>query len=439
MQMFGRRVVRDATDILAIDPESSEDISHHGIKGQKWGVRRYQNPDGSLTQEGYIHYAKQNMKKAKARNLDKWGKDPNHNVLYIIGTSGSGKSTTAKGLASNDDSIIHLDTLLEKEAHKSPSFNKDFEHFLRNKGVDIDKARDATIDKKERWKAIDDIGNHVESYGRDCYNRGKRVIIEGAQMGDDTMFPDKNYFKDKPTITMKNNYIRNSIRASRRDGDKLIDTAKTVLDPKRKNWYNYINKNIDKINNLSHSTLFGNRTYLAHHGIKGQQWGVQNGPPYPLKPTATNISDKTYSKINELYKSMPLSDRRLIDPDISDEPQDYFSSPEYYKNNTAFNSVSDHGFVIAEKIPKEQNIDGTNGVEIGIGVTKKGRGIGTGLTKNLVDWFDNQNIYDVMWWPVDKQNIGSIRIAEKNGFIKDPLGSNYIYAKEHAKTKLGIV
>lgn len=27
-------------------------LEHHGIKGQKWGVRRYQNPDGSLTEEG---------------------------------------------------------------------------------------------------------------------------------------------------------------------------------------------------------------------------------------------------------------------------------------------------------------------------------------------------------------------------------------------------
>ena len=27
-------------------------LAHHGIKGQKWGVRRYQNKDGSLTPEG---------------------------------------------------------------------------------------------------------------------------------------------------------------------------------------------------------------------------------------------------------------------------------------------------------------------------------------------------------------------------------------------------
>lgn len=27
-------------------------LAHHGIKGQKWGVRRYQNADGTLTAEG---------------------------------------------------------------------------------------------------------------------------------------------------------------------------------------------------------------------------------------------------------------------------------------------------------------------------------------------------------------------------------------------------
>lgn len=31
-------------------------IAHHGIKGQKWGVRKYQNSDGSLTALGRAHY-----------------------------------------------------------------------------------------------------------------------------------------------------------------------------------------------------------------------------------------------------------------------------------------------------------------------------------------------------------------------------------------------
>jgi len=32
---------------------------------------------------------------------------------------------------------------------------------------------------------------------------------------------------------------------------------------------------------------------LYHHGIAGQKWGVQNGPPYPLKET---IHDKIVKK-----------------------------------------------------------------------------------------------------------------------------------------------
>ena len=32
-------------------------LTHHGIKGQKWGVRRFENEDGSLTPAGKARYA----------------------------------------------------------------------------------------------------------------------------------------------------------------------------------------------------------------------------------------------------------------------------------------------------------------------------------------------------------------------------------------------
>ena len=32
------------------------ELYHSGVKGQKWGLRRYQNEDGSLTEEGRRHY-----------------------------------------------------------------------------------------------------------------------------------------------------------------------------------------------------------------------------------------------------------------------------------------------------------------------------------------------------------------------------------------------
>lgn len=47
---------------------SENELYHHGIKRMKWGVRRYQNPDGSLTLAGQKRLLKVDQKWAKKKS-----------------------------------------------------------------------------------------------------------------------------------------------------------------------------------------------------------------------------------------------------------------------------------------------------------------------------------------------------------------------------------
>lgn len=46
-------------------------LAHHGILGQKWGVRRFENEDGTLTNAGKKRYRKEHLKEYVA-STDKY-------------------------------------------------------------------------------------------------------------------------------------------------------------------------------------------------------------------------------------------------------------------------------------------------------------------------------------------------------------------------------
>lgn len=61
-------------EYTAVDVDVGENfIEHHGILNMKWGRRRFQNPDGTLTPEGKIRYSREKEGKP-LRILRKQGK-----------------------------------------------------------------------------------------------------------------------------------------------------------------------------------------------------------------------------------------------------------------------------------------------------------------------------------------------------------------------------
>lgn len=174
----------------------------------------YSDPDGEdILNENYII-----DKKNAELDIDMWKKDSDHNILFITGLSGSGKSTYARQLAKEENAtIIELDIFQCYDKFKNAGTRKNdismkmVSEFLEDNPemVDIDFSN----------IKLESFGDSFTKYFKWLLNKlhksNERYIIEGIHI---MLFIPYSDIKGEPIICIGTSMIKSFWRMWKREG-----------------------------------------------------------------------------------------------------------------------------------------------------------------------------------------------------------------------------
>lgn len=138
------------------------ELYHHGIKGQKWGIRRFQNPDGSLTPEGEARYGK-SVRKLQKKVVNKVYKENRKNGGHFVfkpyrtstGSNYDRVNSEYENTVSNDKKYKELSKKAYDAEMKRLLYERDHAYNKKTGELDDDKY-EAVWKSKEYSKLYDE-------------------------------------------------------------------------------------------------------------------------------------------------------------------------------------------------------------------------------------------------------------------------------------------
>lgn len=259
---------------------TQDELQHHGIKGQRWGIRRFQTKDGALTKAGQKRYNKE-MDKLKAEKKKLRNEERTKKKLAKLDEMKSDVEKMKKG--ADDDKPVEtpeqkrerlLKSTNPKELYENRDLLSTFELNERINRIDTEARLQGKIVEDKKQTGMDYVNDKMQSTKRtldnatnlyksidNAYNSVANSAIGKTLAKQLGLEPPKKEFnlddfwknRNKKTTqeimdVNKRLMAEDSIRKRKEDRDKEAadaearKQAKKQVDDYNKNWYENDNR-----------------------------------------------------------------------------------------------------------------------------------------------------------------------------------------------------